>query len=209
MKSDNPRGSLARPLLESEIKAAMSISKSASEVSRRLGVHYNTYKKWSKRYGLHDDFVKKSKTGIKRPNQNPNKGVYPLTDILAGKYPNFPTYRFKNKLFKSSFKEKKCECCGWDKSRESDGNGPFIIDYIDGDPRNKELANIRILCLNCTYIERGFINRGRNDLHQELNLDKMQREKARVVVEVVDVDDIEIDINELTEEEIKQIYDSD
>ena len=46
MKSTNPRGLGARPLLEAEIKAAQAISQSASEAARKLGVDYNTYKKW-------------------------------------------------------------------------------------------------------------------------------------------------------------------
>ena len=94
MKSTNPRGLGARPLLEAEIKL-LKLFPSLHLKHRKLGVDYNTYKKWAKRYGIHEDFVKKSKRGIKKPIKNPSKGKYPLDDILKGKYPNFPTYSLK------------------------------------------------------------------------------------------------------------------
>ena len=35
-----------------------------------------------------------------------------LQDILDGKYPNYQTYKLKNRLFKAGLKENKCEICG-------------------------------------------------------------------------------------------------
>ena len=46
------RGIGARPLLESEIKAAQEKSRSAFEAARSLGVSYNTYKKYAQLYGI-------------------------------------------------------------------------------------------------------------------------------------------------------------
>lgn len=208
MASLNPRGLGARPLLESEILAAQSVSKSAAEAARRLGVHYATYKKWAMRYGIHDEFIKKSKKGITRTIRNPKKGKYPLDDILKGKHPNFPTFSLKKKLFSCGYKAKQCERCGFNEERD-DGEVPLILDYKDGNPRNKLFDNLKILCLNCAFIERGYISRGRTDKkHHQLNLNKIQRERYAVKIETVEIDESKIDnidMEGLSEDEIHQL----
>ena len=45
------RGLGAKPLLESEIKDAQKKARSAMEAARLLGVSYNTYKKYARKYG--------------------------------------------------------------------------------------------------------------------------------------------------------------
>ena len=49
------RGLGAKPLLESQIKDAQSTSRSAFEAARKLGISYNTYKKYAKLYGIFED----------------------------------------------------------------------------------------------------------------------------------------------------------
>lgn len=204
----NPKGYFSRPILESEIKAAQSISRSAKETARNLGVSYNTYKKWAKRYGIFETVKNKPGLKIPKPHRDPTRGAYPLDDIIAGKHPNYPTFKFKDKLFKSGYKKEECENCGWTEKRITDKKGPFLVDYIDGNPYNKSLENIRILCLNCTHNLRGYISRGKADLHHNLDLDKIQREKAKLKIQRVEVEEKsenEIDISSLTDEEIKQL----
>ncbi|MFW5872286.1 MAG: hypothetical protein ACOCUT_04190, partial [bacterium] len=172
-----PRGRHARAPLESEIKAAQSISSSALEAARILGVSYNTYKKWAKRYGLHEIHKNKPGKGKSKVHSDPSKGKYPLDDILKGMYPNYPTNRLKDRLFKCNYKEQKCENCGWEEKRITDDKGPFLVDYKDGDIYNKKFENIRVLCLNCTHNLRGYINRGKpkgNNPITDLDVDKMQ-----------------------------------
>jgi hypothetical protein len=208
-----PRGKYSRPPLESEIKAAQSISNSAFEASKLMGLSYNTYKKWARRYGIHEIHRNRPGKKIKKIHKDPTKGKYPLVDVLKGKYPNFPTYRLKDRLFKCGYKEEKCENCGWEEKRITDGKGPFLVDFIDGDCYNKKFENIRILCLNCTYNLRGYINRGKTHNKEEmkiqLDLDKLQRERANLKIKKVDVsdaDDIweEKELN-ISEDEIKQL----
>lgn len=171
--SHNRRGYGARPLLEHEIRAAQSMADSAKHAARILGVCYNTYKKWARRYGAHD-FFNRSGKGLEKPHANPKKGKYPLDDILAGMYPDYPTDRFKKKLFDSGYKAEACENpgCGFCEGRITDGKKPLLVDYIDGNEKNKSLENIRILCYNCTFlIGRGFLTRGKNLVH---NPEKLQ-----------------------------------
>ena len=55
---DRPKGKRgvgARPLLESQIKAAQEKSQSAFEAARTLGVSYNKYKKYAKLYVIFED----------------------------------------------------------------------------------------------------------------------------------------------------------
>lgn len=211
-KYKNPRGKYSRPPLESEILAAQSISKTAMEAAHNLGVSYNTYKKWAKRYGVHETFKNVPGKGIQKVHRDPTRGKYPLDDVLRGMYPNYPTYRLKDRLFKCGYKEEKCENCGWTEKRVTDGKGPFLVDYLDGDCYNKKYENIRILCLNCTHNLRGYINRGKTLDHKimvrTLDVDRLQRERARIKIKKVDIDPEDDNIDNLSEEELQQLMDN-
>jgi len=207
-----PKFAFSRQLLEADIKGAQCMSVSHAEVAKRLGVSYNTYRKWARVYKLFDTFDDRRVKRIIQRSSNPKRGRFPLDDILSGKYPNYPAYRLKSKLFQSKYKERKCENCGWTEHRVIDGRGPFILDFIDDDPRNRNIDNLRILCLNCTHNIRGFIISGRGIRQHSLDLNLLQRPKANVKVEVVDDKDL-VPMNEpsdaasgnLTEEEINQL----
>ena len=201
--SDNPRGSSARPLLESEIKGAQLLATDGADCARILNVSYATYKKWAVAYDLFEPFKQKcieakNKRQIKKTkvHSNPNKGKYPLMDILKGKYPNYPVFKLKDRLFKCEFKEEKCENCGWTEKRLSDGKGPFILDFKDSNPLNKQLENLQILCMNCAHNIRGYINRGKKEFHHNLDLDKMQREKVRIKIINAEEEKIQADRSE-------------
>jgi hypothetical protein len=64
------RGLGAKPLLESEIKDAQSKARSAMEAARLLGVSYNTYKKYARKYGIFEDLKNPDGTGIKKRIQS-------------------------------------------------------------------------------------------------------------------------------------------
>jgi len=59
-KSITKRGLGARPIMESQIRAAQEKSKSALEAARTLGISYNTYKKYAKLYGIFEDLKNRS-----------------------------------------------------------------------------------------------------------------------------------------------------
>lgn len=69
-----------------------------------------------------------------------------------------PTKVLRNTLFNTLKIEKKCQCCGL-----SEWLGEIIpveIDHIDGNNRNNNLDNLRVLCHNCHALTPTY--RGRN-----------------------------------------------
>ena len=148
----------ARPLLESEIQESYEHSDTAAGAARYLGVHYKTLKKWAKKYGMWK--VAPHTKGLKRP-KNAECGKYPLTEILEGKHPDVPSYRIREKLFRSGIKEHKCEMCGFAEKRITDNRQPLLLNFVDNNPKNHSVGNMLILCYNCTFISgRGFVRRG-------------------------------------------------
>jgi len=145
------RGIGAQPLLESQIKAAQSISASAFEAARTLGVSYNTYKKYAKLYGIFDDLKNPYGIGIHKAKAIKNK-KYHIDDLIAGKHIKYPLHKFKNKLFDSGYVPKVCGSCGFSEERITDGRMPLLIDFLDGNLNNRVLDNIRPLCYNCFFL---------------------------------------------------------
>jgi hypothetical protein len=64
------RGIGAKPIEEVEIRMVQEKSKSAFEAARKLGVSYNTYKKYAKLYDIFDDLKNPAGIGIKRTISN-------------------------------------------------------------------------------------------------------------------------------------------
>lgn len=70
-----------------------------------------------------------------------------LDDILDGKYPEYQTFKLRNRLIKEGIKTNMCEVCGI-----KDWQGKEIsmqLDHIDGDSHNHKLVNLRLICPNC------------------------------------------------------------
>ena len=145
------RGLGAKPILESQIKAAQSKSRSAFEAARTLGISYNTYKKYAKLYGIFEDLKNPYGIGIERAKRIKNK-KYHIDDLIAGKHLKYPLFKFKNKLFDSGYLPKVCSSCGFDEERVTDGKMPLLIDFLDGNLNNRKLENIRALCYNCFFL---------------------------------------------------------
>jgi hypothetical protein len=145
------RGLGAKPILESQIKAAQEKSRSAFEAARTLGISYNTYKKYAKLYGIFEDLKNPYGIGIERAKKIKNK-KYHIDDLIAGKHLKYPLFKFKNKLFDSGYLPKVCSSCGFSEERVTDGKMPLLIDFLDGNLNNRKLENIRALCYNCFFL---------------------------------------------------------
>lgn len=74
-------------------------------------------------------------------------GKIELSEILAGKYPSYQTFKLHNRLLNEGIKENKCEICGI--SSWMDKPIQLQLDHIDGNPHNHKLENLRLLCPNC------------------------------------------------------------
>jgi len=143
-----------RPILESEIKAAQSISLSGAQAAKKLGCSYETYRKYATMYGLYEGLKNKCGAGIVKV-YDPSKGKFPIAKILNGDFPNYPTYKIKKKLFRAKIKEEKCESCGYDEKRITDGRPPLLINFLDGNNKNHRLENMKMLCYNCYHNQVG------------------------------------------------------
>ena len=84
-KSVTKRGLGAKPILESQIRAAQEKSKSAMEAARMIGISYNTYKKYAKLYGIFEDLKNPFGIGIQRKVGIRNN-KYHIEDLIDGKH---------------------------------------------------------------------------------------------------------------------------
>lgn len=142
-------------LTRDQIIEAQLNCRNAATCARYLRVSYDTYKKWAKLFGL---WVPLKKGFCKGSFQSPDKGKYPIEEILQNKHPDYPVFRLKDKLIRSGKKEAKCENCGLNEKRVTDGRMPLILNFDDGNPKNRVLENMKLLCYNCTFlIGRGYI----------------------------------------------------
>jgi len=148
------RGLGSKPLLEGEIKEAQGKARSAMEAARILGVSYNTYKKYARLYGVFEDLKNQEGVGIQK-GFNIKKGKYSLDDILQGKYPEYEPWKLKRRLIKNGYMLEKCNECGFEERRLTDHKVPLVLDYIDGDRKNHKYENLRMLCLNCSFLING------------------------------------------------------
>lgn len=139
-------------LVESEILAAQSISKTEAEVARKLGVSFMTYRKYAKLYGLYGRVANMAGKGIDKSIKNENSGKYPLDKILEGKFPKYSTNRLKVRLLRCGKFAPKCSKCGFHEARISDSQVPLLLNYKDGNPLNKKEENLELLCYNCYFL---------------------------------------------------------
>lgn len=145
-------GRIKRPLMESELRAAQSISKSENEVARKLGVAFVTYKKYALLYGIYGLVKNPAGKGLIKPIKNEDSGKYPLSRILKNEFPNYATNRLKLRLLRCAKFEKKCNKCGFNEERISDHKVPLMLNYKDGNFKNKLEENLELICYNCFFL---------------------------------------------------------
>lgn len=147
-----------RPILESEIKEALTHVECASAAARYLGINYKSYKKAATKYGLFKASPYGKGSKIRDREYGVNSGKWPLNKILAGETHHPQPWKVKRLILRAGKKLARCERCGWKESR-ADGEVPLFINFIDGDSTNQKLENIMLYCQNCTFILQGDIRR--------------------------------------------------
>jgi hypothetical protein len=148
-KGRNPyRG---KPIPKGRVEWAIENSMSLKGASRILGVTYNTFKKYAVQYDLFEQNKNIGGRGIPKSG-NLNRYKYKIENIFEGKHPEMPHYKLQEILLRGGLMLQKCMRCGYDEVRKSDQNGPFILDFIDGDGHNHKQENIRLLCYCCFFI---------------------------------------------------------
>ena len=147
-------------ILESEIRHAMKNTLSNRAAARFLGIDYRTYKKYAEQYSengknLFEVHKNQSGVGLKHKSRKGYKNRFPIEDVIQGKHPDHPPAKLKERLFVEAYKAEECEVCGFDERRMTDYTVPLMLDWIDGDKTNHKLDNLRVLCLNCYYLQVG------------------------------------------------------
>lgn len=138
-------------ITEHQIKEVQKKARSAAECARLLGVSYNTYKKYAKRYGLFENLKNPSGVGISKA-YNVSSGKYALDDLIQGEYPDYPVWKLKKRLINAGYLEEKCANCGFEERRITDYKVPLKLEFIDGDRKNHRYENLQLLCLNCSFL---------------------------------------------------------
>ena len=123
------------------IEASQS-TQSATAAAAKLGVKYDTYKKYAIKYGCFN-------------TNQPGKGIHkdhssrliPLKDIFAGKHTNYQTHKLRLRLISEGYFEHKCTCCNL-----SEWLGkpiPLELEHINGNSYDHSITNLTLLCPNC------------------------------------------------------------
>ncbi len=145
-----------KPLTKQEIEEANENTKSCSAAARYLSVAYNTYKKYALKYNLFEEQKNQEGVGITNPH-NVHAGKKALDDILAGKHQGYDRFRLKKRLINAGYKPEKCEECGFEEGRITDGKVPLILHHKNGDKEDCRWENLKFLCFNCYYLTVGNI----------------------------------------------------
>ena len=135
-----------KPLSKSKMKWAIDQTTSMRKASLLYPCAYNTFKKYAKLYGLWEPGKQSGiyKDGAGKPVE--------LISILSGEHPNYSTAKLQKRLTQEAYLAEECSNCGYDEYRISDMSKPLMLDYLDDDPTNKSLDNLRLLCYNCFFL---------------------------------------------------------
>jgi hypothetical protein len=147
-KKKNPFRS--KPIPKSRIEWAIRSTLSIRAAAIHLGVAYNTFKKYAIMYDLFEQNKNQQGKGVTNKG-NTGWGVK-IQDLFDGKHPTYPHWMLQERVVRDGYLKQECSNCGYDDYRENDMRGPYIINFLDGDPSNHELDNLHLLCYNCFFI---------------------------------------------------------
>jgi hypothetical protein len=97
-----------------------------------------------------------------------------LKQWKAGKITGLQSTGIVTPWLKRYLREKfgdKCVMCGWSKVHPATGKVPLVADHIDGNWKNNQEENLRLLCPNCDALTPTFsnLNRGRGRTNRALS----------------------------------------
>ena len=146
------RPSKGMVLSKHNIELAIKSTQSMGQASLYMGVAKNTFKKYAKLHGLWSPA--KSSKGIRKTG---NVGSQLKHDIKYKKKKKNPNPYREDTLLSKGIREGyiACRCgnCSQDFTHidTADRQPPLILDFLDRNPMNTELSNLRALCFNCVY----------------------------------------------------------
>lgn len=139
----------AKQMTKTNINAAIQSTQSMSQAAIYLGVSYNTFTKYAKQYGLFKPL--KSSKGIRKSHNG--QFTHDIKAILEGKNPNpYREQTLLSKAIKEGYIAPCCSNCNQDFSQyDMRKDPPLILDFLDKNPQNTQIHNLRALCFNCVY----------------------------------------------------------
>ncbi len=152
------RGKGSKGISLQKVIEACNATKSCNAAANYLNISYSTWKKYASRYTREDGRtyfeaqLNEKGIGISK-GTGINGGKYKIEDIQEGRVPDdYPAFRYKYRLIRTGILLEKCDNCGFDEQRLSDGKVPLQLDFIDGNHLNRKLENVRLLCYNCYFL---------------------------------------------------------
>ena len=139
----------AKQMTKTNINAAIQSTQSMSQAAIYLGVSYNTFVKYAKQYNLFKPLS--SSKGIRKSHNG--QFTHDIARILEGKNPNpFREQTLLSKAIKEGYIAPCCSNCNHDFSQYNmRKDPPLMLDFLDKNPQNTKIHNLRVLCFNCVY----------------------------------------------------------
>ena len=134
------------------IELAIKSTQSMGQAALYMGVAKNTFKKYAKIHGLWKPVA--SSKGIRKVGNVRSALKHELKSIFEGKNPNpFREDTLLTKAIREGYIACKCSNCSADFSHidSADRQPPLILDFLDRNPMNTKVENLRALCFNCIY----------------------------------------------------------
>ena len=148
IKNKGGRPTKARQCTKQNIEMAIKSTQSMSQAAIYMGVSLNTFKKYAKQYDLWAPLP--SSKGVRRSVNSTFTRDIGL--ILQGKSPNpYREATLLSKAIREGYMKPCCSNCGADFTESQRKDPPLILDFLDKNPQNTELSNLRALCFNCVY----------------------------------------------------------
>lgn len=161
---------------DEKIIDAVNNSITMAEANSKLGLHYNTFVRHAKRLGIYSP--NQAGKGKKKPKREGN-GKIPLEEILNGKYPQYQTFKLKNRLISEGIKENKCEECSI-----SSWNGKILnceLDHINGNSTDHSISNLKMLCPNCHSQTETYAGKNKCNSIRLKSLEKKKKRQEKVL----------------------------
>jgi hypothetical protein len=144
------RPSKGMTLSKHNIELAIKSTQSMGQAALYMNVAKNTFKKYAKQYDLWAP--RKTSKGIRKTGNVGSQLKHDIKSILEGKNPN--PYRedtLLTKGIKEGYIACRCGNCGADFNHMETRQPPLILDFLDRNPMNTKVENLRVLCFNCVY----------------------------------------------------------
>ena len=121
-------------------------------MSHYLRIFYPTAKRLAKLHGILREVKNQPGKGLKK--YRPEKRI-DLDKILSGEFYMRSKYYLKLLLIRECIFPEECFRCGFNQKRPLDYMTPLVLDFINADETDKRKENMRLLCANCGFIEKG------------------------------------------------------